>query len=166
MTPEDYHLIEKQLGRSPRGTLDIVVRDKKKRPVVLMTDPLLDGHPFPTLYWLVHEALHKEISQIESNAFIKYLEKNIIPWEEEIQKRLLEDTREYQKQRWEALSTYYKLEDINEQYKKQLQSVGIGGLRDFTKVKCLHMHYAHYLTGQNIIGEIMEKKFHLSRLIK
>ena len=39
-----------------------------------------------------------------------------------------------------------------------LHDVGIAGIRDFTNVKCLHTHYAHYLaTGQNLVGEWVQE---------
>lgn len=37
-----------------------------------------------------------------------------------------------------------------------LQDVGIAGIRDFTSVKCLHCHYAHFLARpehNNLIGK-------------
>ena len=166
MTQNDYEILKEQLGRTPGGILDIPVRDLDKRPVVLMVDPLLGGRPFPTLYWLSHKTLHKEISKIESRGFIKHLEKTILPLREDIQQQLLQDTRQYQRKRWSLLASFHDLESVSGPYKKQLQTTGIGGLKDFTKIKCLHLHYAHYLAHRNIIGRIMEEEFHLSRFIK
>ena len=35
-----------------------------------------------------------------------------------------------------------------------LEKCGVGGLRVPEQVKCLHLHYAHFLaTGDNLVGE-------------
>ncbi|HIC96436.1 TPA: DUF501 domain-containing protein, partial [Candidatus Bipolaricaulota bacterium] len=37
----------------------------------------------------------------------------------------------------------------------------IGGLADWDKVKCLHLHYAHHLARGNIVGRWVEDRFSL-----
>jgi len=32
---------------------------------------------------------------------------------------------------------------------------GIGGIADFTRIKCLHLHVAHALAAQNPVGKIV-----------
>lgn len=49
-------------------------------------------------------------------------------------------------------------------FREILEKVGTGGIRDFSKVKCLHLHLADYLADVgNPVGEtvwnLIEKKF-------
>ena len=54
------------------------------------------------------------------------------------------------------LSEEHKLHVEKMGWKEALQITGIAGIRDFTSVKCLHCHYAHFLARPahgNVIGE-------------
>src|SRR2546423_121667 len=51
--PADLDAVARQLGREPRGVLDIAYRCPNGEPGVVKTAPKLpDGTPFPTLYYL------------------------------------------------------------------------------------------------------------------
>ena len=163
ISEKDLQIIEETLGRPPRGVQKVCLRDQMGVPVVVTVDPLVDGRPFPTYYWLVHKKLIKEISKIESHSFIKYLERDVILNNTQLRDRLHKDTDRYKKQRWKALASLHEFSSIKEKYRNVLKTVGIGGIKDTTKVRCLHMHYAHYLVDGNIIGQILEEEFTLSR---
>ena len=45
-------LITEQLGRAPRGIEAVAAVDGNGTPLVLRMAPIVDGKPFPTLYWL------------------------------------------------------------------------------------------------------------------
>lgn len=155
----DLATIEKQLGRKPRGLLDIVHRDQSGVPVVLLINPLVENKPFPTLYWLSHKKIHESISKIEQTGWIKYLENDLIANSPEIQTRLLKDAKDYKLQRWKVFQKYNSMDNVSHKFKETIQSTGIGGLQDDLRVRCLHMHYAHFLIGSNIIGELLVKEF-------
>lgn len=36
-------------------------------------------------------------------------------------------------------------------------SRGIGGIRDLTSIKCLHLHYAHHLVRGNTVGRLVDE---------
>ncbi|MFZ4373566.1 MAG: DUF501 domain-containing protein, partial [Mycobacterium sp.] len=56
--PADLEAVAAQLGREPRGLLEISYRCPNGEPGVVKTAPRLsDGTPFPTLYYLTHPAL-------------------------------------------------------------------------------------------------------------
>ena len=45
-----------------------------------------------------------------------------------------------------------------------LRECGVGGLRVPEQVKCLHLHYAHFLaTGDNLVGEWCENELEARR---
>ncbi|WP_353065178.1 DUF501 domain-containing protein [Arcanobacterium hippocoleae] len=63
----DIQILTHQLGRVPRGLIGIGARCRCGAPLVTITYPRLpDGSPFPTLFYLTHPWLVKEISRIES----------------------------------------------------------------------------------------------------
>src|SRR5690554_4882177 len=75
-TPDERQLatITAQLGRAPRGLEAVAATDSEGTPLVLRMAPIVDGKPFPTLYWLCSERLKVEISRIEAVGVIKQLE--------------------------------------------------------------------------------------------
>ena len=65
--PADLDAVARQLGREPRGVLEIAYRCPNGEPGVVKTAPRLpDGTPFPTLYYLTHPALTAAASRLES----------------------------------------------------------------------------------------------------
>ena len=62
----------RQLGREPRGLLEISYRCPNGEPGVVKTAPRLsDGTPFPTLYYLTHPALTAAASRLESEGVMR-----------------------------------------------------------------------------------------------
>jgi hypothetical protein len=43
---------------------------------------------------------------------------------------------------------------------------GIGGLQDWDRVKCLHMHYAHHLVRENVIGQWIAERFKILECLR
>ena len=63
----DLEAVARQLGREPRGVLEIAYRCPNGEPGVVKTAPKLpDGTPFPTLYYLTHPALTAAASRLET----------------------------------------------------------------------------------------------------
>ncbi|WP_133017474.1 DUF501 domain-containing protein, partial [Mycobacteroides abscessus] len=53
ITDDDIAAVTAQLGRAPRGMLEVSYRCPNGEPAVVKTAPRLpDGTPFPTLYYL------------------------------------------------------------------------------------------------------------------
>jgi hypothetical protein len=50
-------------------------------------------------------------------------------------------------------------------YVDLLDTYGIGGLRDWEQIRCLHMHYAHHLCGNNVIGQWLDEHYGLNELL-
>ena len=70
--PADLEAVARQLGREPRGVLDIAYRCPNGEPAVVKTAPRLpDGTPFPTLYYLTHPALTAAASRLESDGVMR-----------------------------------------------------------------------------------------------
>ena len=68
----DLDAIAGQLGRPPRGVLEVSYRSPDGRPGVVKTAPRLeDGTPFPTLYYLTDPRLTAEASRQESAGIMR-----------------------------------------------------------------------------------------------
>lgn len=136
----DLDAVARQLGREPRGVLEIAYRCPNGDPGVVKTAPKLpDGTPFPTLYYLTHPALTAAASRLESAGVMR-----------EMTERLQQDA---------ALAEAYRL--AHESYlaeRDAVESLGTtfsgGGMPD--RVKCLHVLMAHSLAkgpGVNPLGD-------------
>ena len=67
----DLQLIEKQLGRRPRGVVGVGLRCPAGYPRVIVTKPVVEpGQVFPTTYWLTCPHLVKEVSRLESQGLV------------------------------------------------------------------------------------------------
>ena len=56
-----------------------------------------------------------------------------------------------------------QLQDLG--YASLFDTYGIGGLRDWQQIRCLHMQYAHHLCGENVIGQWLDQHYGLSELV-
>ena len=132
--------IADQLGREPRGVLEVSYTTPDGRPAVVKTAPRLpDGTPFPTLYYLTDPRLTGACSRLESGGVMR-----------EMSARLLDDA---------ALAAGYRR--AYESYlaeRDAIESLGTdfagGGMPD--RVKCLHVLAAHSLAkgpGVNPLGD-------------
>lgn len=165
VTNEDIQTITEQLGRGPEGVQEIPVRGSDGRPIVIRVRGMVRGKPFPSLFWLTDPILKKAIDKIEATGIIKELENTILNENLELKERLVQDHKNYIKLRLEHLEKEEDLSSIRPEFLEALKSKGIGGLSDYTRVRCLHMHYAHYLASGNCIGEWVEEKFSLRNLL-
>lgn len=136
----DLATVTAQLGRTPRGVVEVSYRTPDGVPAVVKTMPRLpDGTPFPTLYYLTDPRLTAEASRLESAGVMK-----------EMTARLGVD---------EHLADGYRR--AHESYLAERDALGSLGT-DFTgggmpdRVKCLHVLIAHSLAkgpGVNPLGD-------------
>jgi hypothetical protein len=136
----DLEAVERQLGREPRGVLEIAYRCRGGEPGVVKTVPkLADGTPFPTLYYLTHPVLTAAASRLETTGLMR-----------EMTERLRVDS---------ALAAAYL--SAHESYLAERDAIeplgttfSAGGMPD--RVKCLHVLIAHSLAkgpGCNPLGD-------------
>ena len=138
--PADLESIARQLGRDPRGVLDIAYRCPNGEPAVVKTAPRLpDGTPFPTLFYLTHPALTAAASRLESDGLMR-----------EMTARLAQDP--------DLADAYRRAHESYLAERDAIESLGTtfsgGGMPD--RVKCLHVLMAHSLArgrGVNPFGD-------------
>ncbi|WP_034650584.1 DUF501 domain-containing protein [Corynebacterium vitaeruminis] len=119
----DLDAVAEQLGRAPRGVLEISYRCPDGAPGVVMTAPKLeDGTPFPTLYYLTDPRLTSEASRLEVAHVMKWMTG-----------RLESDE--------ELAADYRRAHDYYLAKRNALHDLGTdfsgGGMPD--RVKCLHV---------------------------
>jgi hypothetical protein len=136
----DLDAVARQLGREPRGVLEIAYRCPNGEPGVVKTAPRLDdGTPFPTLYYLTHPALTAAASRLESEGVMRTMT------------AALRDDPELAGAYRRAHESYLAERDAVEPLGTDFSG---GGMPD--RVKCLHVVIAHALAkgrGVNPLGD-------------
>jgi len=164
ISEEDLRTVERQLGREPRGVLAVERRCRWGYPQVIKVYPLLrhDGEweVFPTLFWLTCPTLREQLSQLEHQGYIEKLEERLAE-DEQLREEYHRNHREYIAERWAVLTEEDRLFVEEKGLARALKERGIGGLADWNKVKCLHLHYAHQLARGNALGRWLEEHFPL-----
>lgn len=138
----DLAAIEQQLGRVPRGAIDVAARCPCGCPAVVRTLPRLpDGTPFPTTYYATCPRLTGAISTLESQGMMR-----------EMTERLEHDpdlAARYRSAHEDYLRHRAELGDVPE-----IAGISAGGMP--TRVKCLHVLVAHSMAvgpGVNPLGD-------------
>ncbi|QNK53977.1 DUF501 domain-containing protein [Dermacoccus sp. PAMC28757] len=142
VSASDTAAIERQLGRVPRGTVEVSARCACGCPTVVRTLPRLpDGTPFPTSFYATCPRLTGAISTLESRGVMK-----------EMTDRLAEDEElaaSYRRAHEDYLARRAELGEVPE-----IDGISAGGMP--TRVKCLHVLVAHSLSvgpGINPLGD-------------
>jgi hypothetical protein len=129
VSPEDLEAVAKQLGRTPRGVVEISYRCPDGAPGVVMTTPKLeDGTPFPTLYYLTDPRLTAEASRLEVAHVMKWMT-NRLETDSALQADYLKAHEYY-------LAKRNAMADLGTDFSG-------GGMPD--RVKCLHVLIAYAL---------------------
>lgn len=127
----DAERVAALLGRPPQGDFEVVVRDTGGGPVVICNAPFLhDGTPMPTRFWLVGAGVREAVSRLESKGGVRAAEAAVDP------DALRAAHARYAAEREAAIPAGHA---------GPRPSGGVGGTRQ--GVKCLHAHYAWFLTG-------------------
>lgn len=178
MNDADRDYILQQLGPDSTGvvTLAVAARDDEGRPSVITNHPLrrVPGSagagyeaerllPFPTLYWLIDPVRCKRVADLERDGAVGALERTIAA-DESLRAGLQEDHRRYAAERWALLNSDEQQHAIDAGFAPTLRDKGIGGIADFTRLKCLHLHLAHHLAeraagnGGTTVGRLIEAR--------
>jgi hypothetical protein len=143
------------LGRQPRGLEEIAVSGEDGRPMVIRVASLVDDKPFPTLFWLIDPQLSYRIDQLEAVGMIKAFQRRIDA-DETLQQQMRADHLAHI-----ALREQY----MDEALRERLESLGfgavfatkgIGGIGDFSRIRCFHTWYAAHLVVPNTVGCMLD----------
>ncbi|HCH24967.1 MAG TPA: DUF501 domain-containing protein [Oceanospirillaceae bacterium] len=156
-------IIRQQIGREPNGLRDIAYATKAGVPVVLKMAPIVEDKPFPTLYWLCSKDLHKAINQLETQGLVKELEQRLQE-DADMMAAYQANQQTYVAARWANCTPQDKQQLTARGFSDLFDSYGIGGLRDWQQIRCLHMQYAHHLADGNVIGQWLDDHYQLHQL--
>jgi hypothetical protein len=160
----EIDIITCQLGRAPRGLEAIAAVDGEGTPLALRMAPIVNGAPFPTLYWLCSERLKVEISHLEAAGVIKQLEHRLQE-DPDFLAAYHQSHRDYIAERWEWMSAEQKADIERRGYTQVLSERGVGGIASWDQVRCLHTQYAHHLGRYNAIGQWLDDTYQLDRCL-
>ncbi|WP_421788819.1 DUF501 domain-containing protein [Gardnerella sp. DNF01189] len=142
-------IVEKQLGRFPRGMVAVGARCVCGRPLAVITRPCLeDGTPFPTTCYLTSPEAVKAVSRVEADGIMR--EYNELLQSDEDLKKQYERAHKYYLEFRHELAV--SLGDSEE----HISQMSAGGMP--VRVKCLHALLAQTLVmgkGVNPIGDMM-----------
>ena len=145
---DDFLHITSQLGYRPMNALSVASRNATGAPTVLQCYPLVPTknrpEPFPTTYWLCDEELRAKVSALEYGGSILSLKLKLAGSDEYMQE-MRRCHQAYAAERWALLRDDDKIYVRDAGWESRLRSAGIGGMRPDGYVKCLHIHYAHFL---------------------
>lgn len=140
---------------------DIVRACPGGHPLVVRCHPLRRSagrpSPFPTLYWLACEEVDRQVSELERIGWIARVQSRLQA-DEQFRMSVAADHESYIEQRWGRLSLEEQALVRAQGLAKNFQSLGIGGIRNWGTVKCLHLHYAHHLADTNSIGAWLDEE--------
>jgi hypothetical protein len=135
ITPRDEAVIAAQLGRPPRGLLDVAHRCPCGQPDVAETAPRLpDGTPFPTLFYLTCPRAAAAVSKLEAAGLMREMTARLA--DADVRRRYEAAHQDYLARRAARAAEVAPL-------RPGTQSAG--GMPE--RVKCLHALVAHELAA-------------------
>ena len=139
---DDLLAVRAQLGRPPRGVVEVAHRCPCGLPDVVRTRPLLDdGTPFPTSFYLTCPRAASAIGTLESSGMMRRMTADLAQ-DPELAAAYRAAHEDYLRRRDELGQV------------PQLAGISAGGMPD--RVKCLHVLVAHSLAagpGVNPLGD-------------
>nr|WP_299243780.1 DUF501 domain-containing protein [uncultured Halomonas sp.] len=157
-TDDQLAIIEAQIGRAPQGIQAITATDGQGTPLVLRMESIVNGKPFPTLYWLSSERLKVVLSRIEASGVIKQLEARLQD-DPDFLAAYWRSHEDYVAQRWHHMRDEHRKQAEQRGYIDLFRQRGIGGIANWHQVRCLHTQYAHHLCGDNVIGQWLDAEY-------
>lgn len=111
--------------------------------------------PFPTRYWLHDSDACRRMGELERRGAVRRLEAQIAA-DVRLRHALAKDHAAYRDERWAALSPDDRRWVRARPEMLRTFAGGIGGIADFTRIKCLHLHWAHHLAvGGTTAGRLI-----------
>jgi hypothetical protein len=156
VSPELRAKVAVLLGREPRGLEAIAVSRPDGSPMVIRVASLVDGTPFPTLFWLLDAELCYRIDQLEAGGLIKRLQQRIDA-DPQLQQTMREDHLAHIELRDSYISDEQRQQLQAQGFGDVLAGKGIGGIADFTRIRCLHTWYGAHLVVSNTVGRLLDE---------
>ena len=150
------YFVTKRLGREPRGFRDVAAFNAEGLPASIRVSSIVDGNPFPTLYWLIDAELSLNIDRLEAAGWIARVQSEIAT-NAVFRQRMQQDHNAHV-----ALRNWYLLDEEREILTSKnmlaaLSKRGIGGISEPDRIRCFHTWYAAHMVVPNCVGEIVDQ---------
>lgn len=163
-TPEQRQIIAEELGKEPKGMQCVTALDGRGRPLAVQVAALVDGKPFPTFYWLTSRLLVKELSHLEAAGLIKELEARL-QTDDALMAEYHRSHEDYVARRWAAMTPAVREQVEQLGYTEVFSKRGVGGIENWSQIRCLHTQYAHHLSSGNAIGRLLDEEYGIAGLL-
>ncbi len=150
--------VERLLGRKPRGLREIAVARKDGAPMVIRVASIVEGKPFPTLYWLIDPEICLRIDREEAGGLIKSMQSEVDA-SPALQASMAADHRDYIARREDFMTREDREALQAGGLGNALAGKGIGGIGDFRFIRCLHTWYGAHLVVPNTIGRMLDERW-------
>ena len=148
--------IQQCLDREPRGLRDIVAWDEQGRPRVIQVASVVDGKPFPTVFWLIDPVLCLGIDRLEAAGCIAALQQRVNA-SPELRANMELDHKKHQALRAATMTpTEQKLLESSGMI-AAFTTRGIGGIQEPDRIRCLHTWYAAHCVQSNAVGNMIDE---------
>ena len=151
---KDIDIVREQLNREPDGFQEVVRRMPDGTPAVIRVASVVDGVPFPTLYWISNPSLTGMIHKYESDGVTNRIQQ-MVDEDKAFQQRLSEDNLAYIRKRESYFDKQINSELDRLGIQKSFSKKGIGGVANFARVRCLHAYLAAHTVVPNLVGELL-----------
>ena len=148
--------VAERLGREPRGFRDVAAFNAEGLPASIRVSSIVDGKPFPTLYWLIDAELSLNIDRLEAAGWIARVQSEIAT-NADFRQRMQQDHAAHI-----ALRDGYLLDEerkllASNNMLSALSKRGIGGISEPDRIRCFHTWYAAHMVVPNAVGEIVDR---------
>ena len=120
--------------------------------MVLQVASLVDSKPFPTLFWLVNPQLNLAIDKLEAAGLIAQMQEKLDA-KEAYQQQLADAHRAHIQLRSHLMTDDDHRRVRQFGFEQVFKERGIGGIKSFNRIRCLHTYYAAHLVSPNLIGQ-------------
>lgn len=147
--------ITHRLGRHPRGLRAIAAWNERGEPAVIRVASVVDGKPFPTLFWLIDADLCLRLDRLEAAGCIAQLQSQINS-NHDLRQSMVRDHERHRTLRDTFLHDQERELLERKGMMAALTERGIGGITEPTRVRCLHTWFAAHLVQANTVGRLTE----------
>ena len=148
--------VTERLGREPRGFCDVSAFNSQGKPAVIRVSSVVDGKPFPTLFWLIDADISLKIDRLEAAGWIAKLQRDV-DISATLQEQMALAHEAHKRLRETFLSEAERTLLTDRGMMSALADRGIGGIKEPNRIRCLHTWYAAHMVEANCICSAIDQ---------
>ena len=151
-----YNFVTERLGREPRGFCDVSAFNDNGQPAVIRVSSVVDGKPFPTMFWLIDAEISLKIDRLEAAGWIAKLQQ-MVNESSAIKLEMKKAHDAHNKSRDGFLGNEERMLLNSRGMMSALSDRGIGGIQEPDRIRCLHTWYAAHMVESNCVGVAVDQ---------